>query len=79
MPSITLSVPEKTRELMKRFPEINWSALVRLTIESKAKRLAWKEHMLQQLDSEREFDELALEIGDKIKQGMWERYKEEGW
>jgi hypothetical protein len=79
MPSITLSVPEKTRELMKRFPEINWSALVRLYIESKAKRLAWKEHMLQQLKSEREFDELTLEIGDKIKKGMWEKYKEEGW
>ena len=79
MPSITLSVPEKTRELMKRFPEINWSALVRLAIESKAKRLAWKEHMLQQLESEREFNDVALEIGDKIKQGMWKRYKEEGW
>lgn len=79
MPSITLSVPEKTRELMKMFPEINWSALVRLAIESKAKRLAWKEQMLQQLELEKEFDRSALEIGDKIKEAMWKRYKKEGW
>ena len=79
MVSITLSVPEKVRELMKQFPEINWSGFVRSAIESKAKKLAWKEQMLEKLESEKEFDKIALELGDKIKQGVWKRYKKEGW
>ena len=24
-------------------------------------------------------EEQALELGDKIKEGMWKRYKEKGW
>ncbi len=79
MVSITLSVPESVREQMKKFPEINWSGFVRASIEEKAKRLLWKERMLKQLESEKESDELALKIGDKIKEGMWKRYKVEGW
>jgi len=79
MVSITLSVPEKIRELMKQFPEINWSGFVRVAIESKVKKLMWKQEMLRQLESEKEFDEEALRIGDKIKEAVWKRYKKEGW
>ncbi len=79
MVSITLSIPESVREQMKKFPEINWSGFVRASIEEKAKRLLWKEQMLKQLESEKEFDKEALKIGDKIKQSVWERLKKEGW
>ncbi len=79
MVSITLSIPEEVRAQMKKFPEINWSGFVRASIEEKAKRLLWKEQMLKQLESEKEFDKEALKIGDKIKQSVWERYKKEGW
>ncbi|MBU2104740.1 MAG: hypothetical protein KKF67_03120 [Nanoarchaeota archaeon] len=79
MVSITLSVPKEVREQMKKFPEINWSGFVRASIEAKAKRLVWKEQMLKQLESEKEFDKEALKIGDKIKQSVWERLKREGW
>ena len=81
MPSITLSVPEETREKMKEFSEINWSGFVRSCIESKAKRLAWKQEMLAKLKQEDEsgFTDWSIEIGNKIKQGMWEKYKQEGW
>ncbi|MFH1152110.1 MAG: hypothetical protein V1788_03240 [Nanoarchaeota archaeon] len=79
MVSITLSIPEEVRNKMKKFPEINWSGFVRTSIEEKTKRLLWKEQMLNQLESEKEFDKSALEIGDKIKKGMWKKYKSEGW
>ena len=79
MVSITLSVPENIRKQMKEFPEINWSGFVRKAIESKIERLAWKQRMLQQLESEKEYDEEALRIGDKIKEGVWKRHKEKGW
>jgi len=64
---------------MKHFPEINWSGFIRSSIESKVKQLSWKEKMLKKLESEKEFDTKALEIGNKIKEGMWKRYKKEGW
>ena len=79
MVSITLSVPEEVREQMKRFREVNWSGFVRSAIESKVEKLSWKEKMLKKLGSEKEFDAMALEIGDKIKEGMWKRYTKKGW
>ena len=60
--------------------EINDQKLAeRILLEEKAKRLLWKEQMLKQLESEKEFDKQALKIGDKIKQSVWERLKREGW
>ena len=79
MVSITLSVPKEVREKMKRFPEVNWSGFVRVSIESEVKRLSWKEEMLKKLEGEKKFDAVALEIGGKVKDGMWKRYKKEGW
>lgn len=81
MVSITLSVSEQIRELMRKFPEVNWSAVARKSIEEKAKKLALKEEMLKKLKEEDEagLTEQAIEIGNKIKEGMWKKYKEEGW
>lgn len=79
MPNLTLSLTEDIKKKMGEFPEVNWSALIKKYIESKVNRLVWKEQMLKQLDSERDFDEEALRIGDKIKEGMWKKYKQEGW
>lgn len=62
MVSITLSVPEETHELMKKFPEINWSALVRVCITEKAKKLAVKQELLKQLGKEKEFNEWAVSL-----------------
>ncbi len=79
MVSITLSIPEEIRRIMKEYPEINWSGYIRKIIEEKAKKLEWKKQMLKQLEAEEEPDLIALQIGDKIKQGMLKRYKKEGW
>jgi hypothetical protein len=62
MVSITLSVPEEVRELMRKFPEVNWSGLVRTCITEKAKRLAIKEEMLKQLGKEKGFNEWAVNL-----------------
>lgn len=62
MVSITLSVPEDTRELMKRFPEINWSQIVRQAITEKAKALALKQEMLKELEKDKDFNKWAVNI-----------------
>jgi len=79
MVSITLSVPEEVRKIMKEYPDINWSGYIRKTIEEKAKKLEWKKQMLKQLEAEEESDLTAIQIGGKIKQGMLKKYKKEGW
>ena len=62
MVSITLSVPEEIHKLMKKFPEINWSGLIRVCITEKAKRLAIKEEMLKQLSKEKDFNEWSVNL-----------------
>lgn len=62
MVSITLSVPEEIHELMKKFPEVNWSGLVRACITEKARRLAIKQEMLKQLDKEKGFNDWAVNL-----------------
>ncbi len=73
MVSITVSVPEETRELMNRFPEINWSGFVRKSIEEKTKELSWKEEMLKKLALENAFTKWSVDIGKKAKKGRLKR------
>lgn len=62
MVSITLSVSEEIHKLMKKFPEINWSGLVRTCITEKAKKLALKQEILKQLEKEKEFNDWAVNL-----------------
>jgi hypothetical protein len=78
MVSITLSVPDETRQLMKRFPEMNWSGFVRKCIEEKAIKLSWKEEMIKSLDKEKEIDAWAVEIVKKSRKDRLTELKTKG-
>jgi negative regulator of sigma E activity len=75
MVSITLSVPDETRELMNRFSEINWSGFIRKSIEEKAKELSWKEEMLKQINEEKSsgFTDWTIELGKKANSAAFEK------
>jgi len=75
MVSITISIPEEIRKLMKRFPEVNWSGLVRQCITQKAKQLAIREELLKQFKKEKEFIDWSVELGRKAKMGRAQRLK----
>ncbi len=62
MPSITLSVPEEVKVLMKKFPEVNWSALIRQSITQKAQQLLLKQKFLGELNKEKEFNNWAVNL-----------------
>ncbi len=62
MVSITLSVPEEVREIMKRFPEVNWSGLIRTCITEKAKRLAIKQELSREFEKEKDFSDWAVDL-----------------
>lgn len=66
MTSVTISVPEETHNLMRRFPEVNWSALVRKSIIEKVARLRLREELFKQLEKEQEITDWAVRI---VRQG----------
>jgi len=78
MVSVTLSVPEETRKLMKKFPEINWSGLVRKSIEEKAKELERKEIMLKKFEKEKGFIDWAVKLQHKSRSNRLEQLKKKG-
>ena len=80
MVSITLSVPEQVRAHMKMFPEVNWSGFIRLAVESKVKKLVWREQMLKKLESkeEQELIKWSVELGRKAKKGRFAELKKKG-
>lgn len=75
--TITLSVPEKLKEEMNSFKEVNWSAETRAFFEERLKRLK----LLKQLDeitkSSTLTDEDVIEIGNKIKKGVAEWHEKQ--
>ncbi len=76
MVSITISVPEEIRKIMKNSPEVNWSGLVRKAIIEKAQQLELKEKLLKQLNEEKELIEWSVELGRKAKKGRFEKLNE---
>jgi len=60
--SITLSVPEEVRIMMRRFPEVNWSALVRKSIMNKINEINMKEEAFKQLKKEESFNDWAVKL-----------------
>lgn len=77
MVSVTLSVPEEVRALMKRFPEVNWSGFVRSTIEEKAKQLAWRQEMLRKLREEGQFIDWSVSLGRTAKKNRFRKLLEQ--
>ncbi len=75
---MTLSIEDKTRRTMKRFPEVNWSGFIRKKIEEKTQELAWKEEMLKKLRGEEAETQLAVLEGRKVNSAMAQRLKKEG-
>lgn len=62
MVSITLSIPEEIRKVMKDSPEVNWPHLVRQAIVEKANMLILKKQMLNELEKEKKFNDWAVDI-----------------
>lgn len=80
MVSLTLSVPEDVRELMKKFPEFNWSAFVRKLIVERARKLAEWEKIKAQLDSEEEQEiiDWSVKLQRASRSGRLDSLKKKG-
>ena len=79
MPNITLAVPEELKKKMDQLQEINWSEATREFLAEKIKRATLLKKLDKLLEQSELTEEDCLNLGEKIKAGMWKKYKAEGW
>ena len=79
MPNITLSIPEELKKELDSLPELNISEAVRNFLSEKIKRALLLKKLDKMLENSELTEEDCLKIGNKIKEGMWKKYKKAGW
>ena len=79
MPNITLSISEELKHRLDELPELNLSESMRQFLTEKVKRALLLKKLDKMLENSELTEEDCLKIGDKIKEGMWKKYKKAGW
>ena len=78
MVSITVSIPSKTKELMKEFPEMNWSGFVRKSVEEKVNKLSKLEKLNKELKTEQDTTDWSVKLQRASRSGRLEALKRKG-
>lgn len=78
MVSITVSVPDKTKKLMKEFPEMNWSGFVKKSIIEKATRLVKLEELKKELEDEQDATDWSVKLQRASRSGRLDALKKKG-
>lgn len=79
MPNITLSIPEELKRQLDELPELNVSESMRKFLSEKVKRALLLKKLDKMLENSELTEEDCLNLGNKIKEGMWKKYKKAGW
>jgi len=74
MANLTLSIPNELKEMMEKFPEINWSEVARDSIRKKIAQLNFLKGF--RIDSEISPED-ALNLGREISELLSKQYKSE--
>ncbi len=74
MANLTLSIPNDLKEMMDKFPEINWSEVARDSIKKKIAQLNFLKGF--RIDSEIS-PESALNLGKEMSELLLKHYKTE--
>lgn len=78
MVSVTLSVPETIRKVMKIHDEINWSGFVRKAIEQKARELERLKAFKKKLKKEETVTDWAVNLQQASRTGRLEALRKKG-
>ncbi|MDP7457871.1 MAG: hypothetical protein QGH47_04050 [Candidatus Woesearchaeota archaeon] len=78
MVSITLSVPEETRKLMKKHRQINWSGYLRKIIINKARALEELEKLKKEIGHNEEISTWAVRVIKGARAGNLNKLKKQG-
>jgi len=79
MPNITLSITKELKQQIDELPELNISESMRRFLSEKVKRALLLKKLDKLLENSKLTEEDCLKLGDKIKKGMWKKYKKAGW
>ena len=72
MANLTLSIPNELKEMMEKFPEINWSEVARDSIKKKIAQLSFLKGF--RIDSEITPED-ALNLGKEVSELLLKHYK----
>ena len=78
MVSVTVSIPPETKELMKKFPEMNWSGFIKKSIKDKADKLARLEELKKQLEAEQDVTGWSVKLQRASRSGRLDALKKKG-
>jgi len=73
MANITLSIPDELHAKIRRHNEMRWSSVIRSVLKERIEDLERAERLARK---SKLTEKDALEIGEKIKRGVWKRFKE---
>jgi len=79
MATVTVSVPEDLRKKMKKFNEVNWSAVSRRAYTERLEELEHREKLKKMLREEEKELAWTIDLGRKLKKDMRKRLKKEGY
>lgn len=71
MPTVSVRVSEDLKKTMEKHREVNWSEVIRRAVKEHATRIGLADEIA--LKSELT-DEEAMEIGEKIKEGIAKKH-----
>ena len=72
MVNVTLAVSDNLQKRMKSHSDVRWSEIAREAFEKRIIELEWMEEVLK---SSKFTEKDAEEIGHKIKEKIWNRFK----
>ncbi len=78
MASVTISIPQKTVNLMKRFPRMDWELFVKKRIIEQALALKKIKAIQEELKREKTFSDWAVRLQRASRQGRLEELKRDG-
>ncbi len=72
--NVTFSIPEKLKEEMGQFAEVNWSRTAAELLEEKIKRLRVLKRLEKLLEGSKLTDDDVEKIASKVKEGIAKRH-----
>ena len=83
MDELKLKIPPDIKEEIDKHSEIEWSKVFEKAVKHELEERAKRQLLLFALDKVLGQNKLTekdvLELGEKVKDGMWKRFQAEGW
>ena len=73
MTELVILIPEELKQELDEFPEINWALVVQRFLKQEVEKIL---EIKRIVSKSKMTEEDALELGRKVNEGLYKRYKE---